>query len=86
MNLDLQHEPVRLPAVVVAVLLLVGPVAIAALLGADVREAVATALGGLIASGGVIGAAESVRARTDSPATIADRADPGDEWYPGGGA
>ena len=68
---NMTTEPIRLPALAVAVLLVAGPVAIAWLLGADVREAIATALGGLIASGGVIGVAESRRARTDSPATIA---------------
>lgn len=68
--MDMHHEPIRLPALAVAVLLVGGPVAIAWLLGADVREAVAAAIAGLIASGGVIGAAESRRARVDSPATI----------------
>lgn len=70
---DMTSEPIRLPAVVVAVLLLVGPPLAAVLLGADIRETVATTLLGLVASGGVLGYTESVRARTDSPATIARR-------------
>lgn len=68
--MNMTTEPIRLPAIVVAVLVVVGPVAIAALMGADVKTAIATAIGGLIASGGVIGVTESRRARTDSPATI----------------
>lgn len=68
--MDMTHEPIRIPAVAYAVVLVVGPIAIAALLGIDVREAIATAIAGIIAGGGVIARAESVRARTDSPATL----------------
>jgi hypothetical protein len=66
-------EPIRLPAVVVALLLIFGPPLAAVLAGADPGQAVATAIVGLIASGGVIGVTESKRARTDSPATITRR-------------
>lgn len=71
--MDMQSEPIRLPALVVAVLLVVGPPVAAVLNGANPKEAIATAILGLVASGGVLGVAESRRARTDSPATIAQR-------------
>lgn len=71
--MNMYTEPIRLPAVVVALLLLFGPPLAAVLLGADVRETIATAILGLVASGGIIGVTESKRARTDSPATIATR-------------
>lgn len=71
--MNMHTEPIRLPAIVVAILLVIGPPVAAILLGADAREAIATAILGLVASGGVIARTESVRARTDSPATIETR-------------
>lgn len=73
MPLDMRHEPIRIPALVYALILLAGPIAVAWLLGLDVREAAATVILGLIAGGGIIARAESVRARVDSPATIEAR-------------
>lgn len=67
--MNMQSEPLRLPAWAVAVLLVVGPPVAAVLLGAEWQEAVATAILGLVASGGVIGATETARAFVDSPAT-----------------
>lgn len=71
--MNMNTEPIRLPAWATAVLLVIGTPAAAILLGQDPREVIATAILALVASGGVIGYAESRRARTDSPATIAAR-------------
>lgn len=71
--MDMHTEPIRLPAIVTAALLFAGPVLIAVLLEQPWRVALATAIGSLIASGGVLSATESVRARRDSPATAQDR-------------
>lgn len=71
--MDMNTEPIRLPAWATAILLVVGAPVAAILLGQDPRTVIASAILALVASGGVIGYAESRRARTDSPATIARR-------------
>lgn len=71
--MDMNTEPIRLPAWATALLLLIGPPLAAILLGQDPRTVIAAAILALVASGGVVGYAESRRARTDSPATIARR-------------
>lgn len=68
--MDMQTEPIRLPAWLYAIILVVGPPVAAVLAGGDARQAIATAILGLVAGGGVIARAESIRARTDSPATV----------------
>ena len=90
--LNMQSEPIRLPAWAVAVLLVVGPPLATVLQGGDVKQAIATAILGLVAGGGVIAVAESKRARTDSPATIERRVQelaavplPGEQGYSTGG-
>jgi len=70
MPFDMQHEPIRLPAIVTAVILTIVPPVAAILLGADPAEAIGTALLGLTGGSTVVAAAESKRARTDSPATL----------------
>ena len=87
--MDMNTEPIRLPAWATALLLLIGPPLAQILMGQDARTVIATAVLALVASGGVVGYAESRRARTDSPATIARRLNelamvplPGDEPDP----
>lgn len=71
--MDMNTEPIRLPAWATSILLVIGAPLAAILLGQDPRAVIASAILALVASGGVIGYAESRRARTDSPATIARR-------------
>lgn len=71
--MNMNTEPIRLPAILVALLIIGGPALVAALLGQDWRVALAASVAALIPAGGVIGAAESRRARTDSPATVEAR-------------
>lgn len=68
--MNMNTEPIRLPAWLYAIILVVGPPLASILVGGDARQAIAVALLGLVAGGGVIARAESIRARTDSPATI----------------
>lgn len=89
--MDMNNEPIRLPAWAVGLLLLLGPPIAQILMGQDARTVIATALLSLCASGGLIGYAESRRARTDSPATIERRLSelalvplPGDDAEPQG--
>ena len=71
--MDMTTEPIRRPAWLVAVLGVVVPPVVAWLLYGDWRVALASSLVGLLPASGVVGYAESRRARTDSPATQAAR-------------
>lgn len=71
MKFDLQHEPIRVPAWIYAVLVAVAiPLAVDLLSGKSWRDAIPVAL---IAAGAIIAPAEAKRARVDSPATIERR-------------
>lgn len=68
--MNMNTEPIRLPAWATAVLAIVLPPVIALLLEQDWKVALATSLGGLLVGGGIVAKAESARAFTNSPATV----------------
>ena len=67
--MNMNNEPIRLPAWCFAVLAVILPPIIAYLSGADWKIALATALGGLIPASATVAVAESKRAFTYSPET-----------------
>lgn len=71
---DMAHEPIRVPAIVGALLLAIGSPLVAWLISQGYVEA-AAAVGGIGAAGGLLTYTESRRARVDSPATIQERHD-----------
>lgn len=71
MNLDMAHEPLRLPAWVTAILAVGAlPFLIDLLTGIDWHDAMAAAFTAVIP---LLGYTESLRARRDSPATVEAR-------------
>lgn len=76
--IDMNHEPLRLPAWVTALLVTFLPVLIAVLQEQDWKTALAYALGGLLVGTPIVAYAESKRAFTNSPATQASIED--DAW------
>lgn len=68
--LDMRHEPIRLPALLWAALVVVLAIAITVIVGLPLQEAITTVLAVVAIVGGPVAMAESRRARTDSPATI----------------
>lgn len=72
--MNMTTEPIRLPALLALVVVLVCAVAISLLLGLDLQVSIAVVLGVLAVVGApVVAVAESKRARTDSPATVDQR-------------
>jgi len=72
--MNMNNEPIRLPALIALVVILACAVAISLLLGLELDVALATVLGVLAVIGApVVAITESKRARTDSPATIESR-------------
>jgi multisubunit Na+/H+ antiporter MnhB subunit len=68
--MDMEHEPIRLPAIVVAILIVVAAAGVAALLDLDINQVIAIIVGTVPVAAGLMGYAESRRARTMSPATV----------------
>jgi hypothetical protein len=68
--MDMEHEPIRLPAIVWAILLVVAAAVVAALLDMELSDVVAIIVAASVPAAGVVGYAESKRARTMSPATV----------------
>ena len=71
---DMAHEPIRVPAIIGALLLAIGSPLVAWLISQGYVEA-AAAVGGVGAAGGLLTYTESRRARVDSPATLQARLD-----------
>lgn len=68
--MNMQTEPLRLPAWTAAVAFLALPAVVAYLLGQDWKVALAASLAGLIPATATVSYAESKRAFTNSPATV----------------
>lgn len=68
--MNMQNEPIRLPAVVVSVIVFIVSIVVPLINGADPVVVVSAALIGLTGAGGLFAASESKRARTDSPLTL----------------
>lgn len=68
--MNMNNEPIRLPALVALVVVLACAIAVSLLLHLEPKEAVSLVLGVLAVFAPALAVTESKRARTDSPATI----------------
>lgn len=71
--MNMNTEPLRLPALMWAVLVVLLVLLVSVVTGRTFEEAVGLVALALTLAGGVVANAESKRARTDSPATIQTR-------------
>lgn len=68
--MNMNNEPIRLPALIALVVVLACAIAVSLLLHLEPKEAVSLVLGVLAVFAPALAVTESKRARTDSPATI----------------
>lgn len=71
--MNMQTEPIRLPALIAAAVVVVLAIVIAVVLKVDINEAIVIVIGAFGLTAPAIAFTESKRARTDSPATIETR-------------
>jgi uncharacterized transporter YbjL len=71
--MNMSTEPIRLPALIIATVIVVLAIIIAVVLGLELDEALILVLGAFTASGALVANAETKRAFTDSPATVERR-------------